>query len=222
MAPDEIEADLRAAGLRLRGGFCPGARELVDTLGQPVRTVLLVGNVGSEIWAPFSAARKTIPPDERDPMNWWIERTVGAIAERANARVVFTHHGPPFHPFLSWAARSEPVHPSPLGIFIHPRYGLWHAYRAAFLFDEVLALPPQAPEPSPCATCVAQPCRSACPFPEVALVDNHVAGCMAREPSPCLAEGCAARRACPVGCEFQYAPPHMRFHMEAFLASMQR
>ena len=35
--------------------------------------------------------------------------------------------GPPFLPFLEWAKRSE-VTESPIGLLIHPVYGLWHAY----------------------------------------------------------------------------------------------
>ena len=37
--------------------------------------------------------------------------------------------------------RAEAVAPSPLGILIHPDYGLWHAYRGALAFAERLALP---------------------------------------------------------------------------------
>ena len=33
---------------------------------------------------------------------------------------------PPYWPFQQWARRAEPVHPSPIGVLIHPRYGLWH------------------------------------------------------------------------------------------------
>src|SRR4030095_137820 len=48
-----------------------------------------------------------------------------------------------------WAMRAEAVAPSPLGILIHPDYGLWHAYRGALAFAERLALPPRGARPLP-------------------------------------------------------------------------
>ena len=52
-----------------------------------------------------------------------------------------------------WAQRAEPLHPSPLGVLIHPVHGLWHAYRGALAFAEPIELPPRADLPSPCASC---------------------------------------------------------------------
>ena len=43
---------------------------------------------------------------------------------------------------------------------------------------------------------------------------NHIAGPSGTE---CLTGGCLARRACPVGRDYAYAPDQARFHMEAFL-----
>ena len=47
------------------------------------------------------------------------------------AAPIYPFGGPPYWPFQRWAQRAEAVFPSPLGILIHPEYGLWHAYRAA-------------------------------------------------------------------------------------------
>ena len=47
---------------------------------------------------------------------------------------------PPW-PFLTWARRGGAGHVSPLGLNIHPTYGLWHAYRAALLFPVEFDIP---------------------------------------------------------------------------------
>ena len=36
--------------------------------------------------------------------------------------------------------RAEGLKPSPIGILMHPQFGLWHAYRGALLFDVEIEL----------------------------------------------------------------------------------
>jgi hypothetical protein len=218
-----LEQALSVTGMALRGGFAPKSDDDVPLLdrGIAAQTVLLIGNVGGAMWPAFaeSGAREKFPSD---PLDCWTRATLGPIAQSFGAAAVYPFLGPPYYPFQRWAARAEPVHVSPLRIFIHPVYGLWHAYRAAFLFADRLELPVRVDEPSPCDTCREQPCLSACPveaFGAAGLDDlacaHHVDG---RSGSPCRDDGCLARRACPVGREFSYPPEQMAFHMEAFLA----
>ena len=75
---------------------------------------------------------------------------IEALARDLGALALFPFGGPPFWPFQQWARRSEPVHPSPIGLLIHPRYGLWHSYRGALGFREALDVPELAAAPSPC------------------------------------------------------------------------
>jgi hypothetical protein len=119
--------------------------------------------------------------------------------------------------------RAEAVAPSPLGILIHPDYGLWHAYRGALAFADRLALPPRVERPRPCDSCAGRPCLFACPvgaFSEqgydVPACTGHISG-----PAgvPCMGGGCLARRACPVGPAYGYAAAQARFHMAAFLSA---
>ena len=130
--------------------------------------------------------------------------------------------GPPWLPFQRWAMKADSVAPSPLGILIHPDYGLWHAYRGAFAFVERLPLPPREQRPSPCDSCIERPCLSACPVGaftpgryDVARCRDHVAGPAGRA---CREEGCLARLACPIGRAHAYPAAEMAFHMAAFLA----
>jgi len=148
------------------------------------------------------------------------------VADAFDAALVRPQDGPPFAPFQRWAQRAEAVHPSPLGIAIHPDHGLWHAYRGALLLAPRLALPPRDARPAPCASCDTRSCLSACPVaafaepPAAGGARYDAARCAAHVAAPagaaCREQGCLARRACPVG--RPYPAAQQRFHMEAFLA----
>jgi epoxyqueuosine reductase QueG len=116
---------------------------------------------------------------------------------------------------------AEPCHRSPLGLLVHPRYGLWHGYRGALLFATRLDLPQRVSAGSPCAACAGRPCLAACPARAFTAAGYDVAACarqLAGTPEPaCMGIGCLARHACPVGSEHRYAPAQARFHMQSFL-----
>ena len=103
---------------------------------------------------------------------------------------------------------------------MHPDYGLWHAYRAALLFAEEIALPPRDDRPIPCETCAEKPCLTACPVGAFSGDGYDVPACAGYLASPdgfeCLDGGCRARDACPVAADRRYAPDQIRFHMAAF------
>jgi hypothetical protein len=211
---EELEQALAGFGLILRGGFHPGAD---DAAPAGVGTLLLIGNAGPALWRAFSADPAVGP----DPMNRWTERAVRPLAERFGARALFPFDGPPYWPFQRWALKAEPVRVSPLGLLIHPRYGLWHAYRAALIFAASdIALPPRDPAPDLCGACAGKPCLSACPVGAFDGEGYDVPACVAHIRAPagadCLSAGCRARRACPVGRDYAYAPAQARFHMAAF------
>ena len=208
---------LKAAGLILRGGF-----HVTDADGAPagVKTILMVGNAGPAMWRAMGAALGQGP----DPMNRWTEETVGPIAETFGAAPLYPFGAPPYYPFQRWARRAEDVHPSPLGILIHPDYGLWHAYRAALCFGTLLDLPPAAARPSPCAACEEKPCLTACPVGAFTVEEGYdVPACTGHlrrpEGEDCMRLGCRARRACPVGTGFTYLEEQAAFHMAAFEAA---
>jgi len=231
-----LDDALRAQGLALRGAFWPGPGEGDAPLlpdGRCAATVALAGQAGPSLWERFARERRSEP----DPLDSWSARALAVVAARFAAALVLPGQGPPFAPFQRWAQRAEPVHPSPLGILIHPRYGLWHAYRGALLFADRLAPPPTASTPdegasgSPCDACAARPCLSACPVgafraaqPD-APARYDAAACAAHVLAPagaaCRTGGCLARRACPVGGAHAYGAAQQHFHMEAFLAAQR-
>jgi hypothetical protein len=212
-------------GMALRGGFAVASADAVPDMndGRAARTLLLVGNEGGAMWPAFTGSGGLSDPHP-EPLDRWTRRVIDDIAADCNATPLYPFSGPPYYPFQRWAARAEPVHVSPLRIFIHPTFGLWHAYRAALVFGEQIDLPEIATPDvaSPCVTCAGRPCLSACPvgaFQEAGFDDlacaRHVDGPAGAD---CREQGCLARRACPIGRDYSYPPAQMAFHMEAFLA----
>ena len=115
---------------------------------------------------------------------------------------------------------------SPLGLNIHPTYGLWHAYRAALLFPVAFDLPTPSAGAHPCESCAGRPCLSACPVSAFDGKSYDVPACFKHiatpDGTPCMTQGCLARHACPVGQGFAYASAQAEFHMRAFLAARRR
>jgi hypothetical protein len=219
-----IERAAAAEGLTLRGAFHPGPADAVPDLadGRRARTLVLLGNAGPALWPAFAAAPESAD-GAPDPLNRWSARVIGALAEALDARPLFPFGGPPYRPFVAWAKRAERIAESPLGMLIHPEHGLWHAYRGALAFAEEIAPPAPDPRPRPCDGCAARPCLAACPVGAFTTAGYDVDACAAHVAAPagadCLALGCRARHACPVGAARRYRPAQARFHMAAFLAA---
>ncbi len=216
-----IEAGLGAQGLIARGGFHPDASDGVPPLsgGTEARTLVLAGNAGPGMWDIFAQAPEF--DGGPDPLNRWSARVLGDLAEQWGASPLFPFGGPPYLPFISWAKRAEGLAESPLGMLIHPDYGLWHAYRGALAFAEEIELPPRDARPRPCDTCPDKPCLSACPVDAFTGEGYDVPACVAHIGSAagadCMDTSCQARRACPAGRDYLYEPAQARFHMAHFL-----
>ncbi|MDP6952821.1 MAG: hypothetical protein QGF53_08680, partial [Alphaproteobacteria bacterium] len=150
----------------------------------------------------------------------WSDAVLGGVAEACGATAVFPFSKPPL-PFQRWAGRAEPCYSSPLGILVHPDYGLWHAFRGGLAFAERLDLPPADERSSPCDACPHRPCLTTCPVSAFSEAGYDVPACVAyldeNHDGDCLAEGCRARRACPVGLASRYEPAQANFHMAHFL-----
>ena len=216
MSFQDIAAALAQSGLHARGGFHPSADEGVPEVdaGLATRTVIVIGS-GRAHWEEFRAAQMP----GAHPLDDWVRATVQAVAVAWGARAVFPSDRP-FLPFQRWAQRAEDVHPSPLGVLIHPELGLWHAYRAALLFAAPLTVPERGSRPSPCDACANKPCLSACPAGSFGPGGFDSSSCHTHLETAagqsCLEGGCRARDACPVGRDRRYGPDQIRFHMRAF------
>ena len=210
---------IERTGLVARGAFRLAEAERAGALAG-LKTIVLVGMAGRDCWGAFAAS-----PEAHDgldhPLDRFSRRVIGALAADLGALALFPFGRPPHWPFQQWARRAEPVHPSPIGILIHPYYGLWHSYRGALGFAGAFEIPTQETSPSPCDSCAERPCLSACPVGAFSGLGYDVAACAAHlrnaAGADCMSAGCRARRACPVGAEHAYGPEQANFIMRAFL-----
>ena len=127
-------------------------------------------------------------------------------------------------PFQRWAMRAESLTQSPLGLLIHPQWGLFHAYRGALALRDRLPLLETPALPSPCESC-PRPCLSACPVSAFTATNYDTQACATHLATPattCLTKGCAARLACPVTPPIPYSPDQHRFHMAALRVGLTR
>jgi hypothetical protein len=221
---DQLSRRIGAAGLAVRGAFHPEPGEFEPIAGTVPGTVVLLGFTGSDQWSVFEDSPE-ISDGLPHPLDRWSRRVIGALA-RALGAADFYPSGPPNPPppFQRLARRCEPVHPSPIGLLIHPQHGLWHAYRGGLVLPERLALGAVHAPASPCERCTARPCLTACPVGAFQSGAFDLEACVRHVSSAagldCREAGCRARRACPVGAVYRYRPEQARFHMRAFLQSV--
>ncbi len=226
ITPEAIADAIAPAGLIVRGGFHAEPADGVPPLpdGRAAATVVLIGNAGAAMWDAFQASDPD--PDQRNPLDSWLKPQIEAVAASAGAHPIFPNEGPPFVAIQDWARRAEPVHRSPIGLMIHPRFGLWHVYRAALCFAERLEVPPRDDSASPCETCEDKPCLGVCPADAFGPTAFDAEACLAHVESAggsaCREGGCMARRACPVGRDYLYPRPAQEFHTAAFMRAARR
>ncbi len=198
---------IRQDGFTPFGWFSP--RDMRET-----RFLILIGNAGPQMFRRFARERNGASMDD------WTKRVVEGLAQDLGAEAAYPFNKP-YRPFQQWARACGVAHQSPLGLNIHPTYGLWHAYRAALLFPVEFDMPRPAPLAHPCESCAAKPCLGACPVSAFDGRNYDVAACAAHlhSENTCMAGGCKARLACPVGRAYIYEPAQIRFHMDAFKAA---
>lgn len=217
----EVANALAANGLIVRGGFGFGDDEMAPAAssGVPAKSVLLVGQAGAAPWPHFQRWLGQPGRPVANPLDTWSREVIGAVAQGCGARAV-SPSDRPYLPFQQWAMRAEGLKPSPLGVLMHPQYGLWHAYRGALLFEDEISLAEAHEAIHLCDTCVDKPCLKSCPvdaysgqgFAHEACLD-HVRG---PRGEPCRTGGCLDRNACPYGTDYRYPPEVQAFHMAAF------
>ena len=214
---EELRSVLKANGLYILGYFSIAEDEIaVPDLEIQPKMIALVGNAGSSIWPMFSEARVKNPTHSLDE---WTKETIDGISRQFGIRAIYPFSGPPFYPFTQWAIRTSTLSQSPIGLTIHPSFGLWHAFRAALLFDERFDLPLED-KVSPCRDCETRPCLHTCPVDAFSNDGYQFDACLAyvgNGMNTCRSSGCAARKACPVGRDYHYQPDHASFHMEQLL-----
>jgi ferredoxin len=219
---EQLRATLGVHGVFVRGSLSFSENEgplLSD--GTTARSVILLGNIGGSIWPAFSTWLDMPTNRTRnDPLDDWSKAIIRPAASELGATAYFPSD-PPWQPFQRWAMQAEGLKASPLGILIHPDYGLWHGYRGALGFADALeGIGEPLISPYPCDRCVEKPCLAACPAEAVTADGFDVPSCRSHLRTPegqtgCMIGGCLARHACPVGAGYRYPAEQLAFHMAA-------
>lgn len=223
MASHQTLADLRdllsVHGLRARGVASINSANRPPGLASDIRSVVLVGHAGSAHWSAFTSWLKSKEDAAgTHSLDRWSIAVLEPIAERLGGQAVYPFQKP-YLPFQSWAMVAEGLKPSPLGILIHPEFGLWHGYRGAIALADSINEPRVTEVAHPCDACADKPCLATCPVGAVTREEFNLTGCREHLATSaghaCMTRGCLARLACPVGQSFQYDTEQQRFHMAA-------
>jgi len=175
----------------------------------------LIGPDEPHFWGIFANSPE-FADKAPSPMDRWSKRVLDGVAAELDGEALYPFGGAPFHPFFTWALETGRFFSSPINFLVHDTEGLFVSFRGAIVLSDE---PPSKPSaPSPCETCKDQPCKTACPVG--AFDDGYdVPACKSYLNAPagadCMAKGCAARRACPIG-QGNRLPAQANFHMEAF------
>jgi hypothetical protein len=200
------------------------ARQLAVT-GVPLddyRRLVLVGHGGRRMWEALR--KKAIEtPDPVDRFSTSLTSTF--IRDYlGNEPVLWLYPNTAYLvPLQSLGEAAGWSFPCPLGSGISPIYGVWFAYRAAFLIDADLPLVHEAPAASPCDTCTTRPCITACPAGAVKPDAFDISSCARQRLSPesLCAHRCLARLACPICPEHRYTPSQIQYHYACSLETLR-
>lgn len=210
---DELRTEVQ--GLFASSGMMPFGWFKLDD-GRPA---LLIGNIGSSLWQAFSRSAEFVDGSP-NPLDRWTTEIVEPVASELGAEARYPF-GEPRWPFQAYAKAATGMNNSPLGLLIHPQYGLWTALRALLVFKGGFDVPTHHVDWHSCDRCVEKPCLQVCPVDAFGPDGYDWQGCKAHVASPqgkiCLGGGCLARRACPVGAEYAYEEAHQAFHMAAYV-----
>ena len=224
------QAFLASHGLNLfavldRAELASEVSQVLDTLADSALTrVVLVGSGGPQLWqavAEFGLQREH-PVDELS--GHLTDIFIGDYLDSPPIQILYPQPADARLPIQQLGRAAGWHHDSPLGLGIHPDYGLWFAYRSVFVTS--LELPTQSvvQAASPCEACLEKPCISACPVDAASsMAAFDIPACTGfrlRDASPCRHQ-CLARIACPVGAAHRYSSAQQHYHYDRSLRNLQ-
>ena len=219
-------AALDAAGLKLRALFRVAdlPPEFLGACADECAgfaSLLLVGHGGRRLWTAVQMAEIDSPDPIDDFTVTCLRRWLAECLPEVGYRILYPGSGQPALQALG--ERAGWHHASPFMVGVNASWGSWFAYRAAVLLDAEFAPTPPLSGTSPCLSCSARPCVTACP-PGAAGADGFALdACVdwrCRLASPC-ATSCLARLACPVGAEHRYPTEQIRHSYSRSLAMIR-
>lgn len=227
---DDLNMRLGETGMEILGAFHLDRDEALRFAGSEHEIIgLMIASCGQDMWQVFRASAQfgdRLP----EPLDRWTKKVLEDIALESGAGLVLPFDRP-YPPFQSWAKRASGICNSPLGVLIHPQYGLWFGLRGVLLVKVIVEnqqldklIQQTKYIESPCDRCIEKPCLSSCPVNAFGDSSLNVKVCyshldevtISKAEPDCLDDGCAARAACPVGVKHKYCAEQLRFHMKSY------
>ena len=251
--PQTLVQSLDQAGLNMLAvmpaSVLPETVSQAFSLNPATSSVLLIANQGPSMWQKLNRRAAESGIRTSDPVDDYVLDTVlehgRAVLPDQHLSVLYPRtrldSSLPHVPLQKLGTVAGWHHASPMGIGIHPEFGLWFAYRALVCVDMVFtpgvcvsgrwsALRESGSQvvdntsESVCDTCETRACQSACPAGAVTFGQlPDMARCSTfrlSENSPCASQ-CLARNACPVGGQSRYESEQTAHHYSLSLASLR-
>jgi hypothetical protein len=153
---------------------------------QKTKTLCLIGNGGRSLWEklPHPLNIKTHPIDQ------YSKNQIHTFSESIDSEVEILFPNDHYTLPLQRIGRALNVcTQSPIGLDVHPSFGLWFAIRGVFLVSKKMSMTLENPF-SPCNTCTDKPCMK-------------------------ISDIAQARMKCPFKNEHQYTEDQIRYHQNA-------
>lgn len=187
--------------------------------------LVLVGNGGRRFWESFKTLAETSSNPVDDYSLELVKQFMSFFSDSISAMHLFPSSFSYSVPLQKLGMIAGWSYPSPLGQDINPEYGLWFAFRSAFLTDLNLPLRFEKKVDPPCHNCQTRDCVGGCPAGAVQDVyEFKTKLCInyrLRASSQCSNQ-CKARLACPYASGYRYSLEQIHYHYTFSLKSMQR
>lgn len=189
----------------------------------PATRLILIGNGGSKFWTHFRESKTPGP----NPVDDYSLRQAGRFADKTLGKDHYrTLYPGEFNiPLQQLGLFAGWHHPSPLGLGINPKWGLWFAYRCLLATEEELPQILDKPEPSPCDRCRSRACVNSCPADAVHKQDAlELDQCIEYRLDPVsrCADRCLSRLTCPASGENRYSLEQVQYHYRQSLQTLRR
>ncbi len=197
--------------------------EISATLGEtaPYRQLILIGHAGKTLWKCVKAAGSGGDNPIDDYSVQAIEQCFAEHLPSHRYRIIYP--GEQLVGLQQLGKLAGWHHAAPFMVGIDSEWGTWYAYRAVILADTDFCPSRAVDRNSPCTSCHAKPCITACPAGAMDDGSFALEKCIAyrkSDESRCK-HTCLARIACPVGSEHRYDDDQMRHSYSISLAMIK-
>ena len=196
------------------------------------RSAVVFANGGTLFWECFLEDIRKSPKhlsNHEHPIDDFVSRCIQSVDPTPSSSrrwIQCSETSDIFLDFRVLGRESGLGYESPLGLLIHPMYGLWVSMRMVLLTTDVIENIEKIENietieqtdstsicSNPCTGCVEKPCITSCPAGAVTTEGWSVQPCASfHEVSERCTVKCHSRLACPVGKESRHSPLQQLYH----------